>query len=351
MTTRKSGILMTMAAIVLLAGCFPILLDVNKDGQVLIPRKEGVFVYDLKTDKIDLLLKSNGQADPAWARWSPDASMALVAAVTPDNQTIFTAVQVRSKRAKELGQVGQVALAIWSPDGKKFSFVEVGMGDGGLKAMDPASGKSQMLLEGASATHAWLPDSKTIVAIKPAENEGQDDKPASLMLVTLDGKSRKIAEVRTEGNSALSLSPDGKKLVLVESGEDGDRLVSISLPDGRKTPVTLGDLEPKAAFFSPDGSKLALTTGGENNKSRLVILPNGGKPIVVDEDIMTSTGGMNGMPVYPTWVDEKTILYFKAVPAYGVSGVSMHLVKATIGGQSNDLQLTIDNGVAGLMKK
>ena len=67
---RTATVLVTVLALV--AGCFPVLLDV-RDGQVLIPRQEGVFSFDLKSGKT-VRVAERGQGDPAWACWSPWSS-------------------------------------------------------------------------------------------------------------------------------------------------------------------------------------------------------------------------------------------------------------------------------------
>ena len=341
---------------VLAAGCFPILLDVNQQGQVLIPRKEGFFVYDVKSGKTTLLAKSSGKTSPAWGRWSPDGLTAFVAAVTSDDKTVLAVIDVKSGATKEVDRAGQVALAFWSADGKKISYSDVGMGGTGLKVIDVAGGKTSTVLEGGNATHAWLPDSASLVTVKPAESEEGDDgeKPSALLVVQLDGTIRKVADVRVESSSGLSLSPDGKSVLLVEeAGDDeGKRLVSIDLADGKRRVIDVQSKEVKLAVYSPDGKRLAVVFGSDDEKSSLAVVPAvGGQAVVLDERMMGTTGGFNGVPVYPTWVDNETVLYFKASAVYGVKGTSMQLMKRGLGEkESESLQMAIDNGVAAALK-
>jgi len=113
----------------------------------------------------------------------------------------------------------------------------------------------------------------------------------------------------------------------------------------------------KAAFWSPDGKRIAILRklGDDNEKGvDLVITDAEGKqPKDLATNVMENTGDMMGsLPVYPTWADNDTILFFRKVAVYGVSGKAMHLfsVKAD-GGDARDLQLTVDTAVAGALKE
>ena len=58
---------------VLITGCFPIELDVSRDGKILIPRQEGFFALDVTTGKMERGYNLPG-GNPIFARYSPSGT-------------------------------------------------------------------------------------------------------------------------------------------------------------------------------------------------------------------------------------------------------------------------------------
>jgi Tol biopolymer transport system component len=347
-----------VAALALAAGCFPVLLDVDAQGRVLVPRHEGVFAVDLKTGQGRCVMSSSAAASPAWARWSPDGKAAMVVSVSSDadNKFLLDVVTLDDGKSRRVAELDTAALALWSPDGKSVSVAEAGMGGAGIKVVNVASGDKRTVVSPSASSHQWTADGM-IVAFQPNENVG-GDKATDGRLVVADpsgGNTKTIAEARATAMTVLSLSPDGKYVLLVEKRDDKEQLTRFAVADGaRQTLMTEG---VKAAFWSPDGKRIAILRklGDDNEKGvDLVITDAEGKqPKDLATNVMENTGDMMGsLPVYPTWADNDTILFFRKVAVYGVSGKAMHLfsVKAD-GGEAQDLQLTVDAAVAGALKE
>ncbi|MBN2584080.1 MAG: PD40 domain-containing protein [Planctomycetes bacterium] len=354
----KRFVLSLGVLVLLAAGCFPVLLDVDSKGRALVPRDEGVFVIDLKTGQSQLVMRSSPASSPAWARWSPDGKAAMVVSVSKDadNKFLLDVVTLADGKRRHVADLGTVALALWSPDGKKISVVESGMGDAGLKVIDAATGDKKPLLDPCASSHQWTPDGK-IVAFSPNENVG-GDKASDGRLLLVDpagGEPKTIAEARCTTMTVLDLSPDGKQVLIVEKRDDKEQLALFAVADGTKK--TLLPENVKGAFWSPDGKRIAvlIKAGDDDDKGvNLVVTDAEGKQSKeLVAGVMENTGEtMSSLPVYPTWADKDTILFFRKVSVYGTSGKAMHLfsIKAD-GGDAKDLQLTVDNGVASALKE
>jgi len=358
-----------VAAMGLMAGCFPVLLDV-RDGQVLIPRQEGVFSFDLKSGET-VRVAERGQGDPAWACWSPDGTKALVADMGENNKTTLRIVDVKTHKASPLAQLGATACVLWAPDSKSVSAAVVGMNGTQLKLIRREDGQIKVLLDQALVMHAWLPDGK-IVAFRVTEKK-QDSQVVRGDLVVVDpagGEPRVVTTATCDQSAILSVSPDGKQALVVETEVAGEgdeqqattQLVQVALADGAKQVLPATDTV--AAFWSPDGRRILILKGSGGAAAQAMgsmvgaPIPTEGPQIVVTDaegknavlaapNVLTHSGGMGGPAMYPCWADNDTILYFVSAKTYGeaVTAVRLMSVKAD-GSARQDLQAAIDNGVA-----
>lgn len=359
--------LVALAALVLVAGCFPVLLSVDKAGRVLIPRQEGVFSFDLKSGKTELVAKA-AKGEPAWARWSPDGTKVLVGEVSQDNsKTSLSIVDMKTRLAKPLADLEATACALWSPDGKSVSAAEVGMGGAKLKVIAVESGQAKEVLSGALAMHTWLPDG-TLLAVRTKEKKEEENssaKAGELVVVNPAGgvEAKVVAAVRCEQAALMDVSPDGKWVLAVESEAKGEsreetaKLVKISMVDGSKKAMAVAGA--KAAFWSPDGKRIMILKGpSESGQANETSGKPGPEIVVTDAEgaaavsvakggVLTQSEEMGGPAFFPTWADNETILYFASAKTYGLGGKAVHLVSVKVDGRARkDLQMAIDNGVA-----
>jgi Tol biopolymer transport system component len=369
---RTAAVVVT--AMMLLAGCFPILLDVNKDGQVLIPREEGVFSFDLASGKM-VRLAERAKGDPAWARWSPDGTKVLVADVAEGGKTALRIVDLKTHAVKPLAELDATACVLWSPDSGSVSAAEVGMGGTQLKLIPLETGQAKGLLSNTLAMHAWLPDGR-VLAFRVTEKK-ENSQVASGELVVVDsagGEPRIVAQATCDQSAILSVSPDGKQALVVEAEVIGEgdkqqaatKLVQVALADGAKKVLPKADVA--AAFWSPDGKRiLVLTKGGGDaagmakamgaamgapagGGSQIVVTDAEGKnAVVVATSVLTHSGGMGGPAMYPSWADSDTILYFVSVKTYGEGGTAVRLMSIKVDGSGRkNLQPTIESAVASM---
>lgn len=350
-----------VVAVLLAAGCFPILLDVDAQGRILIPRAEGVFVCDAATGKTTLLARSTGEGQPAWARWSPDGKMALVAMVIGDNDETRLAVVNAKGKATEIGRFKAVATALWAPDGKSVTVSEAGMQGVELKRVTLADRKTSTVLSGCLASHAHLPNGRLLAVKTDGEVEGTNLKTGQLVVVDpASGASQAVVSVTCDAGALFDLSPDGKQVLMVTgkaaTDEHGNAttvstLELITLEGGKRQTVQAAS--PQAAFWSPDGKRvLIVEAGGDDTPASLVVVDTGGKGRkTIATGMATSAGGFHqSTSIYPSWVGADAVIYFEQSASYGASGKTLHLVRVGADGKGRtDLQYAIERGVAAAM--
>ena len=74
----KSSLLLLLALFSLsLSGCFPLALDVNEKGEMLIYRQEGFFIFHPASGKVTPFAAASGRI-PVFAKFSPNGKDALL---------------------------------------------------------------------------------------------------------------------------------------------------------------------------------------------------------------------------------------------------------------------------------
>jgi hypothetical protein len=278
----------------------------------------------------------------------------MVVEATGDSNTALRVAEPGGK-ARTVAKLQSVACAFWSREGKALSAAEAGMNGVEIKMINLVNGKVSSLLGKALASHEWLAGGKIVAVKVEGEIEKTNVRMGKLVLIDAAGGAVKpVTDVQCEQSDLFDVSPDGKKVLMViarVAGEDNDvtrQLAVISLADGSAKPVPVTN--PKAAFWSPDGKHFAVLVGkgGDDEGAQIVVMSAaGGAPRVVARNVMTTTGGMQGVGVYPSWAGNDTLIYFAEAKAYGVAGTALHLVKVKADGAAReDLQFKIERGVS-----
>lgn len=375
-------------AAVLAAGCFPIVLHVDKNGRALIPRPEGIFVLDTRTGDCRLLARPT-TGTPVWARWSDDARMVLIALALENRITELVVYDTRSRRTKSVGKYRALACAFWSPEGKAITVGEPDPGGGScsIAMVNLLNGQKHDLLSRALPMHRWLPGGRLVAFSVTQQHESHDAYYGDVVVVNArTGNLKLVTGAICERSSAIDVTADGKKALLVEwTQAPGFKLSLVDIEAGTKR--TLVPQDVISAFWSPDAMHIAyvrevrrkdadkkdknkdkadadegdslIRAGitwfpGQDKKTQLVVADAEGKnEKVVAENVITGTGDVSDQrSVYPSWANDKTILYFASARLYGVGGTSMRLMSVDIDGANRtNCQTGIDAAAAAVAKR
>lgn len=354
----------TAVTAVLLAGCLPIELSVSGDGKVLVPRAEGFFVLDSKTGQVARVYKPQ-DGSPEYGLISKDGKR--IVAVTADGggggggpfggggggAKTAALIDLPGGQAKPLFSASNVTYLRWSPDGKRVSMTRVsdeqkeGLDQNlpELKVYNTADAAGKTIAHNTSALHRWFPDGQSILYFHiTKKGEGQDDYRGTLSSVNVQtGEAKPLAAMAAGQNVFFDLSPDGKKVLFtaVLAGPLDKPLGEID-PDNQPEPklfeleVATGTVREVRegvayAFYSPKGDKVMLVVHGDNNAGDVFVsdaaMRDLAKLVKVGEGAPLQTPGFgDNVNIYPTWLDNDTVLYFAMRSVYGTAGKNMDLI-------------------------
>jgi hypothetical protein len=345
--------------LLLLAGCFPIELDVH-DGKLLIPREEGFFTFDPATGKA---VRVAGAEDgkPVFARFSPDGKEVLTVvieggsreALGPGPEFRFLVRPIDGGKAREVYKGNFAANVLYSPDGANLGVVQLthdGSREGfavpgDLLLVPSKGGKAKRLARNVGPLFRWFPDSNRVLVFQPDKNAEQVGLRGTGSVVDVGtGKATPVVAVVVSEEAFFDLSPDGKKALFTAyaAGKAGSDLARTN------EVLKLYELDVAAGTVRRIGKEVRYAIYSRDGKQVLLGTP-GGKLEVADADLKKFTTVADNVlvsnKVLPGWLDDKTVFYFVGKAVYGIQGNSLHLMAVGADGKGRrDLQPSIDAG-------
>ena len=364
-------LLSSIAAVALFCGCLPIELSVSKDGQILIPRQEGFCSFDPASGVVKKVYVPKS-AKPAMGLFAPDAkSILAISEASGGGMGSSFAVAVVSASggaARELLKASNLTYARWSPDGGKVALTRVAdKKKAPLKQQLPelivtssAVAGRKVLAGNVSKLVRWFPDSKSVLSFQIAsKNEETDIYSGQLVKIDIaSGKAQPLAQVMGDQSVFFDLSPDGKSVLFTaaESVKIGGKLPAKAKDNETrlfKLDVASGTVAKVAddaiyAIYSPKGTKVLVGQAGNNAVSLKVGGPDlKGLKTIANGVIKSAGDGPASSDFYPSWYDEKTILFLTKHAEYGTAGQNLHLISIGADGQGRkDLQNAIGAGLS-----
>jgi len=353
-----------LLVVFLLAGCFPIELDVSKDGRILIPREEGFFALDpAKGTVVRLHVPAGGE--PVFARFSPDGKQILAVTEGGGGSSlsfgsgssgghIFTVVTPADGTSRVIFTGTNATYACFSPDGQYISLTR--MASQKKEPLDEAlpelhlvnlkDAEKKLLAANVGDLQRWFPDSKALLAFQIQE-KNKDDKLYRGTLSAIDiasGEGKPLASVAGAKGVFFDLSPDGKTVLFTARAagkvgeelkpEDKARLFELKIPEGTVRPAAEN---VKYAIWSPNGQRVLL---GTDEKSGFVTLKVGDAGLAALQDVATKAAvqvdaGMGpSTSIYPGWVGNDTVLYLTRKAVYGKAGENLALMTVGVDGKN-----------------
>lgn len=311
----------------LIVGCFPIELDVSKDGRLLIAREEGFFVLASGTGKCEQV-SGTELGQPVFARWAPSEKEFL--AVTKvrarfDDEFAFTMVPLDGGQPRKLTQLQNAAYVRISPDGRQMLISTISERDDPelkdkvpqLHLVSTQDGKLKTLLKRSGAIVRWLGDSNRAI-VTSIEKKFGDNLQGHLGILEIEsGKFTKIASVIVDRFSNFDLSSDGQNLAIVckAAGKPGTQFLEDDIGYSQKLflatidgTVTSTEIEADFAILSPSGKQvlLGLDTEEISIETKRIAIANLDaltEVVTLDEKAFVlrsfSSSGM-----YPGWISE-----------------------------------------------
>lgn len=352
---------------VLMAGCFPIELDVSRDGKILIPRQEGFFALDVTTGKMERVYNLPG-GNPIFARYSPSGTE-MVAVTESDGKMmgkshVLTLVTLSTGASRVLYSGSNTTYARWSPDGQYISLSRIAQHKTPpLEENLPETtlipirgGAPKLLASNTSALHRWFPDSKALLIFQIEKKENNVYRGTITALEIASGKGKPLASVLGSQGVFFDLSPDGTTVLFTAkaAGPPGarlqsekERLFELNIP---KRTIRAVKERAKYAIWSPSGNWVLLGTDEKNGILTLQVADRGFtqfRKIGSDAASKVSEGIGFQTSIYPGWLGEETVFYLAKTAVYETAGKNLELVMVGTDGRNRwRYQATIDDAAA-----
>ena len=104
-----------LVGLLLLTGCFPIELDVNGQGELLVPRQEGFFLFNPQTRKTTALT-GPGEGQPVFGRFAPGGKEVLLVVKDKIGRFRFDLMPLPNGPARTVFFADEAAYTLFSPD-------------------------------------------------------------------------------------------------------------------------------------------------------------------------------------------------------------------------------------------
>jgi hypothetical protein len=357
--------------LLLLAGCFPIELDV-RDGKVLIPREEGFFIFDPASGKV-AKVAGPGDGKPAFARYSPDGKDVLAVIKGGGfNEFRFIITPVGGGKGREVYKAENTAYVLYSPDGANLGIIQMSQNpDPAFKDKVPElyllpvkGGPAKKVADRVGVFFRWFPDSKRVLILALEKRDEMSRYYGTLSILDVaSGKQTPLVATAVPQSFYFDLSPDGSKVLFTAHASDkvgtdltkikdfGIHLFELDIASGAARNT---GKDATYAMYSHDGKQVLLGTQAEGFSFETLKLEVGDagltKFTTVAPDAfkpMALGGGMT----FPGWLDDKAVYYFVQRAVYGTEAKSVHLMAVGTDGKGRrDLQPTIDVEVLKEMK-
>jgi len=353
---------LALLPLLLLAGCFPIALDV-RDGKLLIPREEGFFIFDPATGKAAKLAGAE-DGKPVFARFSPDGKDVLTVVKTEGfNQFRFVIRPIAGGKGREVYKGENTAYVLYSPDGTHLGVVQMSeKEDPQFKSKVPElylvpakGGPAKKLGDKVTVLFRWFADSKRLLVFELVKMDEQSRYHGNVSLLDVtSGKATALAGAVVTQGFFVDLAPDGTKALftayaadkpgtdLGKTKEFDTHLFELDVAAGSVRKI---DKRASYAIYSRDGKQVLLGTppGFSFDTLKLEVADAElTKFTTVAGDAYTAVS-LGGGATFPGWLDDKTVFYFAERAVYGTEGKGLHLLTVGADGKGrHDLQPRID---------
>jgi len=364
MKRPSEGLILAMVVVVL-AGCFPIELDVSKDGRVLIARQEGFFALDTATGEVAKLAGAAG-GKPAFALWAPDGK-SFVAVTEGEGAMMgtahtFTLISPATGSSRVLLSVSNATYAQLSPDGKRLAVTR--MADQSREPLDEqlpelhivnvAEGTGKVIATNISVLNRWVPDAASLLVFQIQAKEADNYRGTLSAVAASSGEAKVLPDAIGTKDVFFDLSPDGNKVLFTAmaaapagqkpgAASDEESLFLLDIDSGLVRRVS-GAVS--YAIWSPAGTKVLLGTGAEDGLLTLMVADadlGTSKKIAADGADEVGGGLGASATVYPAWLNDDTVVYLARRAVYGTAGKNLELVTIGADGQGRKvLQARVD---------
>jgi len=349
--------LLPLFALLLLASCFPVELDVNENGQLLIVRQEGYFLFDPASGKVRRVRGAVG-GKPVYARFSPNGKemLAVVEAKDGFNEFQFYITPLDGGKERKIYRAQNTVFTRYSPDGKQLAIIRVAkekkppLEDAAptIDIVDVKTGEKRSMGDNLGHLCHWFSNSRQLLVFKINGKTESDDFRGDLSV--LDVTTKRLTPLTSligSNQMYFDLSPDDSKVLVTAkaAAKGGQPLDAPQSSDTRLFEIDVATRairrvrdEARYAIYSPDGKKVLVggpVDGFSFDELKLEIADAALEKFfeVAGNAHMPMSFGGEGV-LFPGWAGNDGISYFVQRVVYGSGTKSVHLVMVGADGKN-----------------
>jgi hypothetical protein len=366
-----------LSLLILVFSCEPISVSVNSQGEIAFTRSEGVFIVDLKNIKLTELHWNFGKESiPVIAKWSPkEDALAFTIRENKDSQNtslFYTTRKGENKKSIYNSPGKPITQVEWSAKGTYVTIAQAGE-DTDLSVADIVlvsvkDGMSKVIIKNCGDIHKWIDDNSIIfIKVNKKNPNNGDILQGDLSLYKIDTQETiPLTKVIVGKVGGLDANPASNQVIFTaiktekEATEFSENMSSDTFAYiyniKEKILTKISDGKINFVNFSPDGNKILAKVKDEENAGILNLVSIDLKTKAVKTLVKNINDSVNvnstNIQIYPAWLDNGNVIYFRLNNNYGANGQALHLM--TIDANSlkkTDNQLLIDTEVTKLIDK
>ena len=221
--------------------------------------------------------------------WSPQGDKIAYVSFEDKNSAIYVQNIRTGERKKVVSGAGINSSPAFSPDGTRLTVTRSKQGNPDIYIVDIASGRqTRLTTHSAIDTEAsWMPNGNDIVF-----TSDRGGGPQIYRVNAGGGKPQRLTFDMGSYNAKASVSPDGKKMAVVNGGKQGYRIAVVDLKKGGFDILTDSRLD-ESPSFAPNGAMIIYATMGRRGTELAAVS--------VDGRVKQRLGAQSGEIREPAW--------------------------------------------------
>ncbi len=372
----KNTTLVLLFFLLVLLACEPISVSVNSAGEIAFARSEGIFFIHPKTKKLESVQWNHGKDTvPAIVRWSPDGQY-LAYTVKDKKSSSRTSVYVTDRSGSQNKKVYFESKVItqleWSPDGTFLSLAQQGqdskMAVADIVVISLTNNNAKIIIQNANDNHKWYDQNQLVFIKLTKRNQNKrNNKIYKGYLGFYNVKNdniKKILPVISTKSQSIDVNPSRDYIAFTalrinKGAAEFSKAIKVTNPNAYLYKVNLHKIQKLSqkiisyVKFSASADKILLKVKNKNKHSLAFLNLKTRRLRYLEKNLLDKVSANSvSVEVYPSWLDQENVLFWRQINTYGANGQSLQLLSVNTNTlKKTNLQVLIDSEIHKLLEQ